>query len=347
MSSTLGNIRRLVHWYRRRFATGAVILLYHRIIDLPSDPYLLSVSPTNFAEHLAVLRNHAHPMSLRELMRQLRNGKIPRRAVVLTFDDGYFDNFIFAKPLLEHYDTPATMFIAPGASQGAGEFWWDVLERILLQTRSLPPSLRLIIGGVPHEWALGPAAECGPDDDARYRSWNYGRKDDPTPRHAIFRSMHLLLKGVDEHERRKVLQDLTAWACADASVHPSYRMLSARETVRLAEGGLVEVGAHTMTHPVLSKLSPAGQQDEIRQSKLCLEEILGRPVSSFAYPHGLDSDFTLETMALVREAGFDCACSAVPGIIHRGASAYRLPRVAVRDEGGDQFAERLSGYFGG
>jgi peptidoglycan/xylan/chitin deacetylase (PgdA/CDA1 family) len=124
-------------------------------------------------------------------------------------------------------------------------------------------------------------------------------------------------------------------------------MLSAAETARLGEGQLIEVGAHTMTHPVLSRLSLADQQDEIQQSKSRLEELIGRPVNSFAYPHGLSSDFTQETAALVRDAGFDCGCAAMPGIVQRDTSAYQLPRLTVRDEDGDQFAERLSSYFRG
>jgi hypothetical protein len=86
-------------------------------------------------------------------------------------------------------------------------------------------------------------------------------------------------------------------------------------------------------------------RDEIRQSKMRLEELIGRPVSSFAYPEGLYSDFTHETAALVRDAGFACGCAATPGIVHHGTSAYRLPRLMVRDEDGDRFAERLSTYF--
>jgi peptidoglycan/xylan/chitin deacetylase (PgdA/CDA1 family) len=345
ISHTAEKMRALVRWYYGRFTPGAVILLYHRIIELPSDPYLLGVSPQHFAEHLAIVRKHYRPISLQQLVNGLRNDKVPRRAIIITFDDGYFDNLINAKPLLEQYDTPATAFVAPTPRADAHEFWWDTLERILLQPRSLPQILRLVTNRVSHEWRLGSAAEYGPDDDARHHSWNYGRKDDPTQRHVIFRAVHQLLKALEQDERLKVLQDLAAWACLDITVRPTYRVLSAPEMVHLAEDGIVDIGAHTMTHPVLSRLSPAKQRAEIQQSKAHLEEILDQPVTSFAYPHGLKADYTEETIAIVRETGFECACAALPGIVRRGVDVHQLPRFVVRDDDGETFAERLSTYF--
>lgn len=339
-------MRRVVHWYRRRFLPTAVILLYHRIIDLPSDPYLLSVSPGHFAEHLAVLRNQSWPISLRKLVDVLREGRILRRAVVITFDDGYFDNLAYAKPLLERRDIPATVFVTPGSLPDAGsEFWWDTLERIMLQPGQLPQELQLVIGGVPHEWQLGSVAEYGADDYARHRSWNYGCADDPTARHAIFRSVHQLLKVLDPDERRRVLRDMAIWAGADTSMRPTHRVLSAAETIDLAEGGLVELGAHTMTHPVLSKLPVARQRNEIRESKVYLEKLLGRSVTSFAYPHGLQADYTQESVQIVRENGFDSACVATPGPVRFGVDIHQLPRFVVCDQDGDAFAAQLSTYF--
>jgi peptidoglycan/xylan/chitin deacetylase (PgdA/CDA1 family) len=141
------------------------------------------------------------------------------------------------------------------------------------------------------------------------------------------------------------LRDLAAWASADSLVRPSYRALSAVETIRLAEGGLVELGAHTMTHPVLSRLTPAKQRLEIRQSKAHLEGLVGQKVTSFAYPHGLPADYAQETIALVRESGFECACTATPGRVRCGVDIHQLPRFVVRNETGESFAERLSTLF--
>jgi peptidoglycan/xylan/chitin deacetylase (PgdA/CDA1 family) len=113
----------------------------------------------------------------------------------------------------------------------------------------------------------------------------------------------------------------------------------------LAEGELVEIGAHSVTHSVLSVLPSAAQRSEIRQSQACLHELLARPVTSFAYPHGLRSDYTLETVAMVREAGFECACAAFAGACRRGSDLFQLPRCMVSNVDGDEFARRLENWF--
>ena len=104
------------------------------------------------------------------------------------------------------------------------------------------------------------------------------------------------------------------------------------------------MGAHTTTHPVLSRLSLSKQREEIRKSKAHLEEILGQPVTSFAYPHGLKADYTQETVGIVRESGFECACAAFPGIVRGGMDVHQLPRFIVRDDDGETFAARISSY---
>jgi peptidoglycan/xylan/chitin deacetylase (PgdA/CDA1 family) len=339
-------VRRLAHGYHSRFTPGCLILLYHRVIELPTDPYLLTVSPAHFAEHLAVLRKTAKPIALQQLADGLRDRKIPRRAVVVTFDDGYFDNLDYAKPLLERYDVPATFFVVPDVAADAGEFWWDALERIFLQPGSLPQTLCLTIDNVLHQWQLGSSAGYSIDDYTRHSSWNYGRKDDPTPRQAVLRSVHRLLSSLSDDERRNTLQQLTSWSGVDSAVRPNYRTLSPAQTMRLARGELFEMGAHTMTHPVLAKLPVAKQRHEICQSKARLEQIVGQPVTSFAYPHGLKPDYSDVSVDIVRQAGFDCACAAFPGIARYGADAHQLPRLVVRNDDGDSFAERLWSYFG-
>src|SRR6185369_2424037 len=89
----------------------ALILMYHRVAHVSADPFSLSVAPLHFAEQLDVLRKRAYAMRLQELTAALCDGNIAPRSVVLTFDDGYVDNLETARPLLEHHDIPATVFI--------------------------------------------------------------------------------------------------------------------------------------------------------------------------------------------------------------------------------------------
>ena len=127
-----------------------------------------------------------------------------------------------------------------------------------------------------------------------YRSWNVLTKETPTLRHAVYRSLHRLLRPLPEDERMKVLDTLVALVGTDTSSRPMYRALIPEEVFRLSEGGLVDIAAHTVTHPVLSTLDVVAQQTEVRESKTLLEKVLNRPVVSFAYPYGARSDYTAD-----------------------------------------------------
>ena len=142
-----------------------------------------------------------------------------------------------------------------------------------------------------------------------------------------------------------MLIELRRWAGLDEEGRPSHRLLSLEETSALAEGDLVEIGAHTVNHPSLASLSLESQRDEILKSKARLQDIVGSPVTSFAYPYGKRSDYSAQTVALVREGGFTCACSNFPGRVTRSTDAFQLPRVQVEDWEGEEFAQRMAGWF--
>jgi len=339
----IGRVWQAARWVKNRFTQRALILLYHRVIELSSDPYLLGVTPQRFAEHLDILRRHDRPMRLQQLVQALRAGNLPRRAVVVTFDDGYADNFYNAKPLLERYDIPATVFMITCSLGREREFWWDELERLLLQPGNLPEALRLRINGKACQWELGEAAHYSEVDYQHHRAWNVAN-DVPTTRHRLYHSLYQQLLPLAEEERRQVLEKILMWAGTEPMARQTHRVLSSDDVVRLADGGLVEVGAHTVTHPVLSALPAVVQRDEVGQSKARLEEILGSTITSFSYPYG---KYTAETAAIVQEAGFGSACAASNGVVWRGSDCFQLPRIGVRNWDGDEFDRRLRTFFQG
>ena len=118
--------------------------------------------------------------------------------------------------------------------------------------------------------------------------------------------------------------------------------MTASELMALARDELVEVGAHTMTHSVLSERSIEAQRIEIEASKHALVEIVASPVPSFSYPFGGRDHYSAATVSLVRAAGFSRACSNFPGLVHVGTDSYQLPRLLVRDWSGEEFSRRLS-----
>ncbi|HVP13525.1 MAG TPA: polysaccharide deacetylase family protein [Phycisphaerae bacterium] len=328
-----------------RSPNKAAILLYHRVVELPSDPQVLCVTPSHFAEHLELLRKKFNVMSLVQLIRAMDNGVIPPRSVVLTFDDGYADNLNNAKPMLDGHGIAATVFVSGGSLGSKRELWWDDLERLLLQPTALPRTLHQIVGGRPYEWCLGDTAACDAGALQRSRGWNVLDKADPTPRHEAYRALCTLLRPLRAAQQRRILNGISKWAGVRAEGRPTHRCLTAAELRQLADGGRIDVGSHTLTHPVLSALPASKQRDEVRKSKEKLETILGLPVTSFSYPYGQRSDYSAATVDFVRGAGFACACSNFFGFVRADSDRFQLPRMIVRDWDGEAFAQRLSQWW--
>lgn len=327
---------------RHRFAPGGVILLYHRVAEVGSDPWSLCVTPRHFAEHLEVLRKHGHPVQLQQLAQTVRDGKRPHQQVAVTFDDGYADNLHNAKPLLEQYDIPATVFLTTGYIGQEREFWWDELDKLLLQPGTLPEALQLSVNGSIYRWELGESAHYSEDAHQHHRDWNAMGNDNPNPRHSLYRSLYQLLRPLVEGERRQVLDELLVWANAEPVSRSTHRLLTTAEVSTLEQGGAIEVGAHTVSHPFLSALPAAAQREEIKRSKASLEDIVGHSVRSFAYPYG---NYTAQTPTLVQEAGFACACSTVATSVRQRSNCFELPRVVVEDWDGEEFARRLQKWL--
>ncbi len=342
----LGQARQMARWLKRKLAPSALVLLYHRVTEIPCDPPWLCVTPEHFAEHLEVVKRFGPTLSVGQLEEARRQGRIPRQTVVITFDDGYADNLHNAKPLLERQGVPATFFLSSGYLGQDQEFWWDELERLILHPDVLPETLRVTVQGTTHEWPLGPAAQYSAEALGRDRRWNAMIPQERTPRQKAYLALCKLLRTLLPEQREKVLEELRAVLGADATGRPSHRALTLEETVALADSAVAEIGAHTVTHPVLAALPVDRQHDELRRSKNRLEEILGRPVRSFSYPFGTLSDYTSDTVAAAR-ATFACACSNFEGLVDRRTDPHQLPRFVVRDWDGDTLARHLEEWLRG
>jgi peptidoglycan/xylan/chitin deacetylase (PgdA/CDA1 family) len=315
--------------------------MYHRVADLASDPQLLAVSRRNFAEQLQVLRRSTSPLALDELVVAVRDRSFKQRSVAITIDDGYADSLFGAKPLLEQHELPATVFVTAGQLDNPHEFWWDELERLLLQPGTLPSELELTVAGCTHRWSLGTAAVYSVSDFEQHRHWDVERPNRPTTRHDVYQSLYRLLHPLAPRDRADIVRALRTWAGVSPVGRSSHRTLSVTELLQLAEGALVAIGSHTMTHPALARLTPDAQRFEIKASKQHLENILQRPVTSFGYPHGSG---TAETVQILATTGFHTACSSRPEPVWSDAHPLRLPRVVVRDWDGDTF-ERYLDYW--
>jgi peptidoglycan/xylan/chitin deacetylase (PgdA/CDA1 family) len=337
-------LRRLRTGIKSRLSNRTLILMYHRVSEAESDPWGLAVTPAHFAEHLEVLRDNFQVAPLSALCGESRRSFFPQRRVVITFDDGYSDNYYNAKPLLERFECPATVFVTTGYTGLNREFWWDELERLCLGSHELPVELKLEVNGSRYEWKQesgvggqwsGSGGEAR-NEGSSWRAWD--KENQPNSRHTLYREMWQMMHPMRESERLEVRDELLEWTGHSGLARASHRPLDENQINEMSSCGLIEIGCHTVTHPKLATLDLESQRKEIGSSKERLEEILGERVRSFAYPYGRECDYTSDTVGLLREAEFECGCSTSQGLVEDGSARFQLPRLQVPDVDGEAFA---------
>jgi peptidoglycan/xylan/chitin deacetylase (PgdA/CDA1 family) len=319
----LRTLARSARWLRSRFrGQRALILGYHRVNASSWDPYALSVTPQHFSEQLEALRKHANPISLQTLTESLQRGEAPSRSVVITLDDGYADNLHNAKSLLLRHEVPATVFVATGYI--GGRFWWDELAEILQPPLPLPETIRLVAEG-------------------RTFERNLPRRIDIKVRKGVVLALYNFIRRLPSDARANAIAQLRNASGTKSDEGSPIRALTQDELHELAAGGLVDIGAHTVTHPFLSTLTEISQKGEIAASKADLEKLLERPVTSFSFPNGSASRVTTEA---VRDAGFLCACGTYADVVSRGSNLVNLPRLWVPNCDGATFGRWLTHWMG-
>jgi peptidoglycan/xylan/chitin deacetylase (PgdA/CDA1 family) len=292
---------------------GTLILCYHRVAEGVEDPFHLCVRPGNFAAHLEEMSRSREPSTIADVSVPSRRPK-----VVVTFDDGYRDNLINALPIAESKGVPITVFVTSGILGNHNGFWWDRLGTLL---RSRPPQVREI------DLPL-----CG--RNVRLPLGSSGIRAD-----LDLVRRHLLPLRVTEIERAL---DAVSEQWQVGSVPPSDAgTLAPEDLLQLAASDTVTIGAHTVDHVRLGDRPAREQQDTISGSKGELEQSIGRAVSHFAYPFGRRDDFDDRSVDAVRSAGFDTACTAIPGTARPSTDPYRLPRRLVMDWGRLRFTVQM------
>jgi peptidoglycan/xylan/chitin deacetylase (PgdA/CDA1 family) len=297
-----------------------VVLIYHRVCELPHDPQQLAVRPDRFAAHMRTLRDAFEVLRFEQEWPPLR-----RPAVAITFDDGYADNFENALPILESVGMPATFFIATGYVGSGREFWWDELERALLNGAA---GLRRVqrLGAVEFERAYDGAS--------------------PEDRRALYQDLHPRLKKLSVADRENALAALHEAFPTSAPARNSHRVMAVDEVTRMGASKVVTLGAHTVWHQPLASLTVEAQRDEIGRSRAMLQEWTGRPIDVFSYPFGNHDDYTPQSVALCRDFGFTRVAANFPAVVRERTDPMQVPRFLVRDWPVDEFLYRLRRFAG-
>lgn len=294
-------------WTRNRFRQAIRILMYHRF---PKQ--------SQFEAQCAHLRKRYLPVSLTEAAARLREGKpMPERMVVVTIDDGYRDFLEIAFPLLSRYQIPSTVFLATDLPDRNGWLWVDQVTWCVRQSRVREIELKL---GGRERWTLGSDAAV---------------------------SIKEAMKKISNEQRLELLERLPRLLKVELPEQPpeSYRPLQWDDVRTLAKGG-VDIGAHTRTHPILSRLATRDQlQAEICGSKQRIEQEAGVEVRNFCYPNGTPADFTEQAVEVVKAGGFSTAVTGNPGVNRGGANLFDLNRIAVEPYDDElRFARVVAGY---
>jgi peptidoglycan/xylan/chitin deacetylase (PgdA/CDA1 family) len=289
------------------------VLAYHRVLA-ERDP-LLSGEPSaaEFEHRMRWVKANFEVLPLGEAVRALRENRLPRRALCITFDDGYADNYRIALPILRRLGLPATFFVATGFLDG-GCMFNDVVIEAVRRARSTELELA--------DLELGRHALGSEEQGSR----------------AIGRIL-ARLKYFEPERRRRAAAEIARRA---ASRVPTDLMMTS-EQVRALHAAGMEVGAHTVNHPILAEIPLGRARHEIEASRTRLEQLTGAPVRLFAYPNGSPRrDYHGEHVALARELGFDAAVSTAWGAARAGDDLYQIPRFTPWDRADWRFGLRMA-----
>jgi len=283
------------------------ILAYHRISPISDENSLLRdtiVEPDKFEKQIIYLRNKYNVISLNKLLESHSEGAFfPANSAIVTFDDGYEDNYRYAFPILRKHDIPATIFVSTAFVNGAYNSWWEKLRNITINTRK--NSLLF-----------------------KYKTHIFDfRLDRKSGKEGFFEAMSALFKEANEIEEEKLLNLLSdLLEVNDECVYP--RALSWNQMKEMLRSG-VDFGAHTHKHRSLSVLDNNDLAVEISKPKKVLEENLGREIFSFAFPYGKAENLNKHALEVIKSSGYKIALTMTQGLVFKDDSLFSLRRIGV------------------
>lgn len=288
------------------------ILIYHRVLD---EPDLLTNDPCDkkyFETQIRFLSTYFNVLSLPEAIQRLKEGTLPSKAACITFDDGYADNAENALPILKKLGVPATFFITTGFI-GGGMLWNDKIIELV---------------------------RIAPGDTLDLSAIDLGRHaiDSLEERRRTLISLIQAIKYRTLEERNVLIEQLFQQIPAAL---PDNLMMTADQIRQLHQAGM-EIGGHTVSHPILVHTDDETVYTEIVDGKTRLEDIIQTPVRFFAYPNGKPKqDYLPKHVAMLREIGFEAALATAWGAASQDSDLHQLPRFTPWDTERTRFILRM------
>jgi len=297
------------------------ILIFHRVLPQADPLFPGEIDAPRFDAICRWLRQWFEVLPLDQALRRLHEGSLPPRAAAITFDDGYADNQEQALPILQRHGLNATFFIATGYLDG-GCMWNDaIIDAVRHTARD-----RLDMGrleGLPS----APQPAVLPLGDATSRR---------TAIEALIRAVKYLLPA----ERESIVVALRSQLRVAAAASP---MMSSEQLRALRRSGMV-IGAHTVSHPILARLTDDEARSEMQRGREHLQALLQERVGLFAYPNGKPvEDYSARTAALAAELGFDAAVTTAWGAARADTHRFQIPRFSPWDLTRTRYGLRMAG----
>jgi peptidoglycan/xylan/chitin deacetylase (PgdA/CDA1 family) len=279
------------------------ILIFHRVLAKPDPLFPGEMDAARFDHLMRHVAAQFNVVTLAQAASLRQQQRLPQRALAITFDDGYADNAELALPILQRHGLRASFFVATGFLDG-GRMWNDsVIETVRATTREPLPSRTI------------------------------------AERRAAIAQLLPRIKYLGLAERNEWLASLHRAAGAPAL--PGDLMMRSEQVVLLHRAGM-EIGAHTVAHPILRVLPDAEAEAQITQGRDDLQRLIGQPIEVFAYPNGKpDQDYDRRHVAMVSRAGFKLAVSTAQGTADRHSLPLEMPRFTPWDRSPLRWLARL------
>lgn len=293
------------------------ILTYHRVCPHKDKWSFESLSLKNFETQIKYISRNYEILSLDKLVEGIQSGKsLPKKAVVVTFDDGYKDNYLHAYPIFQKYHIPATIFLATGYINTGKLFWWDKVAYIIHHTSLKKLKLE----------NLGSYSLQSELDKSRANSIITER-----------------LKKFPENKKNLLIEKLLDICQVEIPSDLGKKLILSWEEVKEMSNEGVAFGAHSVSHPILINIPLKQAKKEIIQSKKDIEEKLSKKVTSFSYPNG---SFNANIIELVRKSGFNYAVSVHnENLISSKDNIYQLSRIFASEDF-NKFKIKICGLWG-
>jgi len=295
----------------RTFSDGQTlcIIMYHRIFKHPDkfSYYLTGVTPEMFNAQMRFLSRHFAAISLEDAVDRIHSGQgLPKNAVSVTIDDGYEDCYTFAYPVFKKYGIPATIYVTTNQIGSSEAFWVDKIGYIFKEGNHRKQHYANSVLG----------------------QMEFGHAHN---RRAYVEQVIQKLKLVSDIEKNDVIRDLKDFfQVSDKDLKVDYNLTWA-QIRKMSENG-ISFGAHTVTHPILTRIPLSAAEREIAESKLKIEAEIKKQVYGFCYPNGTEADFDESIITVLKRLGFTYALSTIWGFNNMNSDLFRLKRVGPNDD---------------